>query len=67
LYAAYEDYVARYNVIEVPDDYQAWEQLKANGRYNFIAQYRSAMLAIALIILVILGLLVRVWVRRYQS
>jgi len=67
LYAAYEDYVARYNVIEVPDDYRAWEQVKINGRENFIAEHRSALVAIALIILVILGLLVRLVIRRRQS
>ncbi|GAA6129860.1 arylsulfatase [Halopseudomonas sabulinigri] len=67
LYAAYEDYVKRYNVIEVPDDYRAWEQVKINGRENFIAEHRSALVAIALIILVILGLLVRLVARRRQG
>ena len=67
LYAAYEDYVKRYNVIEVPEDYRAWEQVKINGRENFIAEHRSALFAIALIILVILGLLIRLMLNRRRS
>lgn len=67
LYAAYEDYVKRYNVIEVPEDYRAWEQVKINGRENFIAEHRSALFAIALIILVILGLLIRLMLNRRHS
>ncbi|HCB41792.1 MAG TPA: hypothetical protein DEP56_01670, partial [Pseudomonas sp.] len=59
----YRDYVVRNHVIEVPDDYRAWEQVKKNGREQFIANHRLSLLlfGLAVIALVVLGgwLLVR--------
>ncbi|MEE3157847.1 MAG: arylsulfatase [Pseudomonadota bacterium] len=59
----YRDYVVRNQVIEVPDDYRAWEQVKKNGREQFIANHRLSLLlfGLAVIALVVLGgwLLVR--------
>ncbi|WP_341708373.1 arylsulfatase [Halopseudomonas sp.] len=53
LYQAYRDYVERYHVIEVPGDYRAWEQVRKNGRQQFIAKNRIP-LAIAGMVLVLL-------------
>ena len=59
----YRDYVVRNQVIEVPADYRAWEQVKKNGREQFIANHRLSLLlfGLAVIALVVLGgwLLVR--------
>ncbi|MGI3130612.1 arylsulfatase [Halopseudomonas pachastrellae] len=59
----YREYVERNQVIEVPADYRAWEQVKKNGREQFIANHRLSLVlfALAVITLVVGGgwLLVR--------
>lgn len=51
----YREYVERNQVIEVPADYRAWEQVKKNGREQFIANHR---LSLVLFALAVIGLVV---------
>lgn len=64
LYQAYRDYVERYGVIEVPPDYRAWEQVKRNGREQFIAKNRVALALAGLVLLLLVAMAARWLLKR---
>ncbi|MCL5042602.1 MAG: arylsulfatase [Gammaproteobacteria bacterium] len=55
MYQHYRDYVETNNLIEVPADYDAWQQLRMNGREQFIARHRMPLLLSSLLILFLSG------------
>ncbi|MDL2199012.1 arylsulfatase [Halopseudomonas aestusnigri] len=64
LYQAYRDYVELYGVIEVPPDYRAWEQVKRNGREQFIAKNRVALALAGLVLLLLVAMAARWLLKR---
>lgn len=49
--AAYQDFVIEHGLIEVPDDYNAWEQLNRNARQQLLDRHGNKLL-IATVVLV---------------
>jgi arylsulfatase len=55
LRAAYQQFVAEHGLVEVPEDYNAWEQLNRNAREQFLARHGSSLLLGGLVLILFIG------------
>lgn len=55
LMQAYRSFVAEHGLVEVPDDYNAWDQLNRNAREQLLARYADKLLLGAVIVLLFFG------------
>lgn len=55
LRAAYQQFVAEHGLVEVPEDYNAWEQLNRNAREQFLARHGSSLLLGGLVLILLIG------------
>lgn len=55
LMTAYHDFVAEHGLIEVPDDYNAWEQLNRNAREQLLARHGLTLLIAAAALILLVG------------
>ncbi|MEJ6655827.1 MAG: arylsulfatase [Pseudomonas sp.] len=64
LMQAYQHFVAEHGLIEVPGDYNAWEQLNSNAKEQFLARHGIQLLVGAVILVLLIGWALRAWFRR---
>lgn len=55
LRAAYQQFVAEHGLVEVPEDYNAWEQLNRNAREQFLARHGFSLLLGGLVLILFIG------------
>lgn len=55
LLAAYDDFVTEHGLVEVPADYNAWQQLKRNARQQLLERHGSRLLIGAIVLLLLIG------------
>ncbi|SDU07248.1 arylsulfatase [Halopseudomonas salegens] len=67
MYQYYRDYVAANNLVEVPADYDAWQQLRSNGREQLIARHRMSLLFAGILVLSLAGALIFWLINRLRS
>src|SRR5690606_14985600 len=64
LMQAYQHFVAEHGLVEVPGDYNAWEQLNSNAKEQFLARHGIQLLVGAVILVLLIGWALRAWFRR---
>ena len=55
LMQAYRSFVSEHQLVEVPDDYNAWEQLNRNAREQVLAEHGTKLLIGGLILLLLIA------------
>ena len=53
---AYRAFVAEHGLIEVPADYNAWQQLNRNAQEQFMARHGSSLVVVGLLFILLVGL-----------
>lgn len=64
LMEAYHSFVAEHGLVEVPEDYNAWEQLNRNAREQLLDRHGHQLLLGAVILVLLLGWWLRTRLRR---
>ncbi|SDS64752.1 arylsulfatase [Halopseudomonas litoralis] len=64
LVQAYHDFVAEHGLVEVPKDYNAWQQLNSNAREQFLARHGAQLLVGVVILILLIGWALFAWFRR---
>ena len=62
--AAYRSFVDEHGLVEVPDDYNAWEQLNRNARQQFLERHGRQLVIAGVVLVLLVGLGITAWRRR---
>lgn len=64
LMQAYHSFVTEHELVEVPDDYHVWKQLKRNARQQFVSRHSGKLLIGAAILMLLIGWLLYARLKR---